>query len=222
MKNIKSKVKEKDTWVVATHKELSEARKKGLYKGLISMAAKREFRLSPGHIGDLVFLVADAIEQQMLNWHESGGDRVFDEDDQHLMQVESLLYLLEDLFPHHFTKNSNSEKRYTTIGDGILFRKLGLIRKLVAFPPQVEKFYLDYEVIDAEYYRKSSVCSLCGEKQANLHCENLVVHEYCLAKHGWYRCDGCGWMYPNNKKSCERKEKCREKELVKCKPVLLF
>ncbi len=218
MKNARKKIEDKNRWVVATKEDMEEARKKGLYKGLISMAAKEEFRLSPTHIGALVFLVADSIEQQMFNWYESGGEKVFDEDDQRLAQVESLLYLLEDLFPYHFAKNSSSEKKYTTIGDGILFRKLGLIRKLVSFPPQVEKFYLDYEVIDAEYYRKSSVCSICGGKQANYHCTNVVVHEDCLAKQRWYRCEWCGWLYPNNKKRCERKGKCKEKELVKCKP----
>lgn len=217
----KTKSKKSDRWVIASKKDIEEARKKGLYKCFSSMTAKKQFYLSPTHISDIVYLVADAIEQQVLKWHESGGETNTEEENPHLFKIESLLYILEDLFPHHFaihsiTGNKHLKGKYT-IGDGMVFQILGLVRKIVAFPPQVEKFYVDYEAKDAEYYRQSSVCLVCGGKQARLHYENAVVHEDCVVKHGWYTCDWCGWLYPNNKKRCSRKEQCSEKELVKCK-----
>lgn len=211
-KEQKQKSIEENRWVVSTEQMRKRAQQKGLYKAIISLAAKKDFNLCPTHISDLVYLVGDAIRKQMLAWHEAGGEEGYDKE-QHFRNLESLLYLLEDLFPYHFEGRSE----YTTYGDEKLFRRLSLVRKDVAFPPQVEKFYIDYEVRDAEFYRRSPTCIVCGEKQANGYYENIIAHEDCLAKQGWYRCEWCGWVYPNNKKGCERKLKCKERQLTRIK-----
>ena len=154
----KSKV---DRWVVSTSEEIDAAKKKGLFKGMISLPHKERFELSIVHIGDLVYMVGDAIEQGILRWHEGGGEGGCDKE-QHLVHLESLLYLLEDLLPHHFSiskdgsKEDRKKRRGFTVGDGRLFSNLGLIRKIVSFPGRVEVFYSEYEEYDVETYRKRS------------------------------------------------------------------
>lgn len=213
MEEPKTKNEESPRWVVATDEELEEAKKKGLFKGLISMAAKKEFKLSSGHISDLVWMVGDAIEKRVHDWRQRGGE-VDDPENMYFIDLESLLYILEDLLPYHYFGQGDGFR----VGDNKLFRQINLIRKKIAFPLQVEAYYSAYLKKEDEYYLRSSICDLCGERGANCSYSNsLMLHENCPAKYGFYKCEWCGWLYPSNKQRCERKGECKKKELVKCK-----
>jgi len=123
-----------DRWVVSTSEDNEEARKKGLYKGRLSLAAKLNFSLSPTHIDSVVYLASDQIEEEIKWWNKNGYEY-------HLLQIEELLYLLEDFFPYYWDEDKTS----STGGEGKVFRILGLIRKTNAFPALVEKFYRKME-----------------------------------------------------------------------------
>jgi hypothetical protein len=224
---MKSSKRINNRWVVASDRQIKAAEKKGLYKRLTSLPAKKSLKLSLTHISRLAWMVGDVIERRRLMWHESGGGT---DDDQkaHFYSIELLLYLLEDLFSYYLQTKQielrDGRKIYSfNHGDSGLFEQLGLVREVVAFPPHVEEFYLAYEKKEFERFRTSSICGICGYRGADLLriYPNLYIHESCPSTHGWYICEGCGWLYPSNKKPCNRKPECIGKKLVKHKPQWL-
>jgi len=215
MKSSKKTLEEKNRWVVSTDKDFKEARNKGLHRAMISLAAKKEFKLCPTHISALVWMTGDALEKAVFEWYEAGGEETYPKD-QYFMGLEDRLYILEDLLPYHFFGEDNSFRN----GDSALFRQLNLVRKTIAFPPLVEKYYSSYLEKEDKYYQKSWICDLCGTRGANCIMggdQKFRVHGDCPAKFGFYKCEWCGWMYPGNKKEkCLRKARCQNKKLVKC------
>lgn len=203
MKHTKQKQNQNSIWVVATNDDIKAARKRGLFKMIISMADRETFKLSPNHIRDLTSLVTEEIERQVFEYHQSGGE-CLDLPQENLMKIEELLYMLEDLFLAHPT--INSEK---------LYKKLSLVRKLVAFPKLVESLFTAYEDVEAEHHKKTDICVICCKKEADIHFTNIAAHENCLIEKKWYVCKECGWIYPTNKERCDRTYQCSDKTLIK-------
>lgn len=205
MKYKKKKSKQRGRWVVATGKEIKAALDKGLFKSTISMVEREAFNLSPTHIHDFIFLVTEEIERQVFEYHQSGGEiRVYDQPQHNLMRIEELLYMLEDLFLTH-----------TTIHAEVLFKKLSLVRKLVAFPKLVEGLFIKYEEVEAERHKKTDICPVCCKKEADILLTNMAAHKKCLVENGWYLCEACEWIYPTNKKVCERTSQCSGKTPIR-------
>lgn len=211
-----TKGKDTDRWVVATDKDLEEARSKGLYKGLSSLPTKKSLELSPIHVYELFWMVGDAIEKRVFEWFSAGGEAGYDID-QYYRGLENLLYILEDLIPYSIF----GKEGHFVSGDSELFRKLNLIRYIISFPPKLNDYYLAYLKNEDEYYLKSHICNLCGKRGTGVFEgeSELHVHQECLIKRGFYQCEHCGWLYPNNNKRCERKRGCGKKALAKCKPL---
>lgn len=225
MKQVKAENATKKQWVVATKQEVEEARAKGLYKGIMALPEKEKFDLCPIHVWNLTKMVSQEIEEMVTIWHESGEEDVTKEEFLH--KLERLLYMLEDLYPYYF-------KKYVVDGkldfkkwrdDALLVvwtftTPLKLIRHLVAFPHNVEEFYKVFEKDDLEDYANSKFCGICGNREAYDTYPNITVHEKCAIDKGWYKCLGCNWLYPNDKKKCKRGQKCNEHGLVKAGTII--
>lgn len=201
MKQTKIKNVKEKRWIVATEKEIEEAREKGLYKEIISLQAKQQFNLCPAHFFDLILLVNKKIKSLVLDWNEHKLSKKYTgkNEEDFLYDLEQLLYILEDLYPCYFAEHKvNGKLDYKRWKDEFypgwklteLTKSLRLVRRLVAFPPNVEEFYQEFEKDDIEYhtqsYAASSVCGICGNKQANVSSKGVSYHENCAKGKEWY------------------------------------
>lgn len=223
MAKAKSKNKNKthilgDMLEVATSQEIEEARRKGLHKSISAIPKKKIYEISSGHMYRLIWMLGERIEKTIHDWYKEGGKMEDNGYDYGLGTIEEDLYILEDLLPYRLQnlKGEASGFDNPTNGDVDLFHRLGKIRKLVAFPPNVERFYASMEKYDVEDFAGSPICDICGKKGANSYSNRFITHLDCLAKHGWYQCSSCLWAYPVDVGQCKRKYSCAKGKIEKC------